>query len=75
MRLRAAREEALSSLPPDETEAQAVKQCRQAMALLEVKGAPEDRESYGRWIVYLAERVAEAVQGRRGRAALRNAPS
>lgn len=67
MRLRTAREETLSSLPPDRTKAWAVEQCRQAMALLETKGAPEDRESYGRWIVYLAEHVAEAVQGRGGR--------
>ncbi|BCX05569.1 MAG: hypothetical protein KatS3mg053_3507 [Candidatus Roseilinea sp.] len=67
MRLRTSREEALSSLPPDETRAWAMDQCRQAMALLEAKGAPEDCESYGRWIVYLAENVAEAVWSGRSR--------
>ncbi len=62
MRLRASGEEALSILPPTETKAWAIEQCRKAIALLEEKGTPEDRESYGRWIIYLAENVAEAAR-------------
>lgn len=61
MRLRASREETLSALPADETKAQAIEQCRQAIALLEKKGTPDDRQSYARWIIYLAEQVAGAV--------------
>ena len=61
MRLRTSREEALSILPADQTKAWAIEQCRQAMALLEAKGTPEDRESYGQWVMYLARNVAEAV--------------
>ncbi|MCS6848028.1 MAG: hypothetical protein RMN52_09970 [Anaerolineae bacterium] len=67
MRLRTSREEALSSLPADETQAWAIEQCRQAMALLEAKGSPDDRESYRQWVIYLAENVAEAVGGKSGR--------
>lgn len=62
MRLLASGEEALSSLSADEMRTRALDLCRRAMALLERKATPQDRQSYGRWVIYLMHRVAGAVK-------------
>jgi hypothetical protein len=48
---------------PDELKARTVQHLTDAVALLEGKATPEELEEYKRFIVNLAERVAEAHKG------------
>jgi hypothetical protein len=60
MRLRGSWEESLSSVPADQSRAQAIDLCKQAMALLARKASPEERSGYRQFVLYLAHGVATA---------------
>jgi hypothetical protein len=61
-RLQASYEETLSSVSFDQARAVAIDMCQKAVVLLKQKATPQEIEDYKRWVMYLCERVAEAVK-------------